>query len=65
MINYYNDDPPLDGVPCPACGKKSWDVFTCSKCGAVFCRYCNSENVIIVDDIIQVTCKCGSTCLFA
>lgn len=67
MIEYKFSNPPLSGAICPNCGKKSWDIFECEECGAVFCKYCRPDLIDILegnDGGISVTCDCGSVGLF-
>lgn len=67
MIKYKFPDPPLSRAVCPNCGKRSFEVFECKNCGAVFCKYCRPDLVEVPDcdnESITVSCDCGSTGLF-
>lgn len=65
-IEYLFKNPSIFGEKCPMCGKKSWEIFKCDKCGKVFCKYCRPDLVKIDSKTgnIDVTCECGSTTLF-
>lgn len=64
-ISYVYPNPALEGEKCPTCGKKSWDIFKCDKCGKIFCKFCRPDLIDKTDeDMIDVTCECGSTQLF-
>lgn len=64
-ISYVYKNPNVAGESCPVCGRKSWDIFRCNKCGNIFCKYCspgcikNDPDPDVGD--IYVTCpKCGN-----
>ena len=65
-INYVYPNPSVFGESCPVCGKKSWDVYKCDKCGKIFCKYCHPEFMAIDKESkdIEVKCECGSTSIF-
>ena len=69
-ISYVYKNPNVAGESCPVCGRKSWDIFRCNKCGSVFCKYCspgcikNDPDPDVGD--IYVTCpKCGNIGTFS
>ena len=59
---YKENELKIEGNPCPICGKKTWNVFKCDKCGKVFCEYCGAKYIERDDDIdfLDITCECGS-----
>lgn len=63
-IDYYYKSLPLEGNPCPKCGKRTWWVMKCNECGKVFCRYCKPEAFVNEDGDIEVTCDCGAETVF-
>lgn len=66
-IKYKFENPVITGEKCPNCGQKSWEIFECQECGAVFCKHCRPDLIDIPEDndgSISVTCDCGSVGLF-
>ena len=65
-IDYLYKNPSIFGEPCPICGRKTWNIFKCEKCGKIFCKYCRPDLVTIDDESenMEVICDCGSSALF-
>lgn len=63
------NEPDIFGEICPTCGKKSWYIMKCNKCGKIFCKHCNPRAYVYddpndTDSTLEITCECGESTLF-